>query len=203
MHYYKSNNIKKLLSKIKSMKIVSFERKIKKIFETKRMFYIFLSAIISKSLSFTWILWDAILSIKLYKHQKIFPDHFLRFLRLGIGVGWLLGFVSSITAGIFLICDGAFSIYRYRSLRVTKSAIEDIPRLIRISTGLLMFPLGIWIKQGFKFCLSFSLRWFYYSRFYCREWQLCRIFSQFIRLWIYWVRGVLLSWWRVSTKVDR
>jgi len=124
------------------MKIPSLRQRIKKLFEAKRVLSISLSALISRSLSFTWIIWDAILSIRLYKHQKIFPDHLLRFFRLGVGIGWFLGLVSPITAGIVLIADGVYSILRYRALNVTKNAIEDLPRLVRISTGLLLFPIA-------------------------------------------------------------
>jgi len=124
------------------MIVPSLSRKFKKIFEAKKMFFIALSAFASKSLSFTWIIWDAILSIRMYKHQKVFPDQLLRFLRLGLGIGWLLGWVSPITVGVALVFDGVFSILRYRMLNVTQSSIEDLPRLIRISAGLLMFPIA-------------------------------------------------------------
>lgn len=123
------------------MRIPSLRERIKKLFEAKRVLTITLSALVSRSVYFTWILWDAILSIKLYKHQKMFPDQLLRFFRLGIGIGWFFGLVSPVTAGIVLIADGVFSILRYRALNVTKNAIEDLPRLVRISTGLMMFPL--------------------------------------------------------------
>jgi hypothetical protein len=124
------------------MKIEFLKHRIKDIFSKRRVLAISLSAIVTKSLPFVWIIWDAILSHKLYKHQKFFPDHMLRFLRLGVGIGWFVGLINPLTAGLILIGDGIYSIVRYRALKVTKSFIEDVPRLIRIGTGLLMFPIS-------------------------------------------------------------
>jgi hypothetical protein len=90
-----------------------------------------------------WIVWDAILSHKLYKGQKFYPDQLLRFVRLGVGIGWFVGLVNPMTAGLILIADGVYSILRYRLLKVTTHTFEDVPRLIRIGTGLLMFPIFI------------------------------------------------------------
>jgi energy-coupling factor transporter transmembrane protein EcfT len=121
----------------------SIKYRIKNIFSKKRIFAISLSAAITKSLPFVWIIWDAILSHKIYKEQKIYPDHLLRFVRFGVGIGWFLGFINPLTAALFLIGDGIYSIFRYRILKVTKNFIEDVPRIIRISVGLLLFPISI------------------------------------------------------------
>jgi hypothetical protein len=121
----------------------ALKHRIKDMFSKRKVLAISLSAIVTKSLPFVWIVWDAILSNRLYKNQKVYPDQMLRFLRLGVGIGWFVGLVNPITAGLILIGDGAYSILRYRMLDVTKNNIEDIPRLIRIGTGLLMFPIFI------------------------------------------------------------
>lgn len=129
------------LSKVKLMK--SLKHRIKSIFSKRGVLAISLSALVTKSLPLVWIIWDAILSHKLYKNQKIYPDQLLRFLRLGVGIGWFIGLINPVTAGLILIADGVYSILRYRFLRVTKSFIEDVPRMIRIGTGLLLFPVFI------------------------------------------------------------
>jgi len=110
-------------------------------FDRRKVFAISLFTTLSHSLAFTWIFWDALLSRTLYKHQKFFPDHALRFLRLGVGITWFVGLINPITAGVYLIGDGIYSIFRYRSLNITKNPIEDLPRLARIGCGLLMFPI--------------------------------------------------------------
>ena len=125
------------------MKVAKLKNRIKNIFHTRNIFAISLFAVLSRSLSFTWIFWDGYLSHKLYKHQKAFPDQILRFARLGIGISWFMGWINPTTAGVFLICDGAISILRYRSLNMTKSFIEDVPRLIRIGLGIMLLPLVI------------------------------------------------------------
>lgn len=117
--------------------------KIKNIFNKKRIFAISLSTVITRSLPFVWIIWDAIISHKLYKNQKFYPDHLLRFVRLGVGIGWFFGLINPLTAALILICDGIYSIFRYRILKVTKNFIEDVPRLIRIGVGLLIFPVFV------------------------------------------------------------
>jgi predicted helicase len=123
------------------MKIPKLKYRIQNIFGRRNVLAISLFTALSRSFAFTWIFWDALLSNRLYKYQKIFPDHALRFLRLGVGLTWFAGIISPITAGIYLIGDGIYSIARYRILKVTKSPIEDLPRLARIGCGLLMFPL--------------------------------------------------------------
>jgi hypothetical protein len=127
--------------KIYLMEIKSLKHRIKHIFNKRRILTISLSAVVTRSLPTVWIIWDAILSHKLYNHQKFYPDHVLRFLRLGVGISWFAGLISPLTAGLILIGDGVYSIIRYRMLKVTKNFIEDVPRLIRIGTGLLMFPI--------------------------------------------------------------
>jgi len=116
------------------------KERIKTLFTRTNMLAISVFAILSKSLSFTWIFWDAILSHKLYKHQDIFPDQLLRFVRLGVGIGWFVGFISPLTAAIILAADGIISIVRYRQLKITKNFIEDIPRIARIAVALLLIP---------------------------------------------------------------
>lgn len=125
------------------MKIKSLKDRIKDIFSNRRILAISLSAVVTKSLPTVWIIWDAILSHKLYQHQNFYPDQALRFLRLGVGISWFVGLINPVTAGLILIGDGIYSIARYRALRVTKSFVEDVPRLVRIGTGLLMFPIFI------------------------------------------------------------
>lgn len=115
----------------------------KKVFNKKRIFLISLSTIVTRSFPSVWIIWDAILSNKLYKQQKFYPDQMLRFLRLGVGISWFVGLINPLTAGLILIGDGIFSIAKYRLQKVTKNFIEDVPRLIRIGTGLLLFPIFI------------------------------------------------------------
>ena len=133
------------------MKMPELKYRIQNIFGKRNVFLISLFTAISGSLAFTWIFWDALLSHKLYKYQKMFPDHALRFLRLGVGVTWFAGLINPITAGIYLIGDGIYSIFRYRMLKITKNPIEDLPRIARIGCGLLMFPL-------FTSALPFLLR---------------------------------------------
>jgi len=128
-------------SKFKLMKIPRVQKLLKKAFNGEKLFAISLFAILSRSLSFTWIFWDALLSNVLYKKQKFYPDHLLRFMRLGIGISWFIGFVTPFTAGVFLIGDGLYSIIRYRSLKITKNFIEDVPRLARIGIGLVLLPV--------------------------------------------------------------
>lgn len=123
------------------MKVSSLKNRIKHIFDRGNVFGISLFTLLSHSLAFTWIFWDAFLSNRLYKHQQIFPDQILRFLRIGVGLTWFAGMLSPITAGLFLIADGIYSISRYRILKITKNPIEDLPRLGRIGVGLLMFPV--------------------------------------------------------------
>jgi len=123
------------------MKVPNLKYRIKSIFGRRNVFVISLFTILSRSLAFTWIFWDALLSRTLYKHQKMMPDHALRFIRLGVGITWFAGLISPITAGVFLIGDGMYSIFRYRSLNITKNPMEDLPRLARIGVGLLMFPI--------------------------------------------------------------
>jgi len=112
-------------------------------FSKRKVLAISVSAIVTKSLPFVWIVWDAILSNRLYKNQKFYPDQMLRFLRLGVGIGWFVGLINPMAAGLILIGDGAYSILRYRFLNVTKHTIEDVPRLVRIGTGLMLFPIFI------------------------------------------------------------
>jgi len=123
------------------MKVPNLKYRIKNIFGRGNVLAISLFTILSHSLAFTWIFWDALLSNRLYKHQNMFPDHALRFLRLGVGMTWFVGILNPIAAGIFFIGDGIYSIFRYRTLKITKNPIEDLPRLGRIGVGLLMFPL--------------------------------------------------------------
>jgi hypothetical protein len=123
------------------MKMPDLKSRVKAMFDRRNVFAISVFTILSHSLAFTWIFWDALLSRTLYKHQKMLPDHALRFIRLGVGITWFAGMISPITAGIYLIGDGMYSIFRYRSLNVTKSPVEDLPRLARIGVGLLMFPV--------------------------------------------------------------
>jgi hypothetical protein len=123
------------------MKMPKLKYRIQNIFGRANVFAISLFTVLSHSLAFTWIFWDAFLSNRLYKYQKMFPDHALRILRLGVGVSWFIGLINPITAGIYLIGDGIYSIFRYRIMKVTKNPIEDLPRLARIGCGLLMFPL--------------------------------------------------------------
>ena len=132
------------------MQMPKLKYRIQNIFGRANVFAISLFTVLSHSLAFTWIFWDALLSRTLYKHQKIFPDHALRFLRLGVGLTWFLGLINPITAGVYLIGDGIYSIFRYRLLKVTRSPIEDLPRLARIGVGLLMFPV---IAQTLPFLL--------------------------------------------------
>jgi hypothetical protein len=123
------------------MKVPNLKYRIQNIFDRRKVFLISVFTILSRSLAFTWIFWDALLSNRLYKHQKMFPDQALRFVRLGVGITWIAGLISPITAGVFLIGDGIYSIFRYRTLKVTKNPVEDLPRLARIGVGLLMFPV--------------------------------------------------------------
>ena len=118
-------------------------KKFKKLFSKKNVLAISLSTILTRSIPFSWVFWDAILSHKLYQKQKLYPDQMLRFLRLGVGISWFVGLINPLTAALLLIGDGIFSIVRYRTLKTTKSFIEDVPRLIRIGAGLLMFPIFI------------------------------------------------------------
>ena len=132
----------RVLEKIKlvKVKVPKLSTRVKKIFTRPNVFAISLFALLSRSLSFTWIFWDAILSHKLYKHQQPFPDQMLRFVRLGVGVGWFIGFISPLTAAIILAADGIYSIARYRHLHITKHFIEDVPRITRIAVALLLIP---------------------------------------------------------------
>lgn len=123
------------------MKVPNLKYRIQNIFDRRKVFLISVFTILSRSLAFTWIFWDALLSNRLYKHQNMFPDHALRFVRLGVGITWFAGIISPITAGVFLIGDGIYSIFRYRTLKITKNPVEDLPRLARIGVGLLMFPI--------------------------------------------------------------
>jgi len=117
--------------------------RIKKLFNKKNVLAISLSTIFTRSIPFSWVFWDAILSHKLYQKQKFYPDQMIRFLRLGVGISWFVGMINPLTAALILMGDGIFSIVRYRTLKTTKSFIEDVPRLIRISAGLMMFPIFI------------------------------------------------------------
>jgi len=123
------------------MKVPSLKYRIQHIFDRRKVFAISLFTVLSRSCAFTWIFWDALLSRTLYKHQKIVPDQALRFLRLGVGMTWFAGILNPITAGVYLIGDGIYSIFRYRNLNITKNPVEDLPRLARIGVGLLMFPI--------------------------------------------------------------
>jgi len=120
--------------------IPRLEERIRTLFTRPNMLAISVFAILSKSLSFTWIFWDALLSHKLYKHQQAFPDQMLRFMRLGVGVSWFVGWINPLTAAIILAADGVYSIARYRQLKITKNFIEDVPRITRIGVALLMIP---------------------------------------------------------------
>src|SRR3989344_4583919 len=102
------------------MKIPGVNKLFKKAFNRERIFAISLFALLSRSLSFTWIFWDGLLSHVLYKGQKRFPDQALRFMRVGVGISWFIGLVTPVTAGLFLIGDGIYSIIRYRRLNITK-----------------------------------------------------------------------------------
>ncbi|MHA1742737.1 MAG: hypothetical protein ACTSV6_00635 [Candidatus Heimdallarchaeota archaeon] len=123
-------------------KIKSLRHAMRHAFDKKGILGISLTAFATKSLPFVWIVWDAILSNKLYKHQKFYPDQLLRFLRFGVGVGWFFGFLNPVTAGLLLVGDGIFSILRYRALNTTKDIYEDVPRLIRVGIGIMMFPVS-------------------------------------------------------------
>jgi len=120
--------------------VPALKERINNLFTSSNALAISVFAILSRSLSFTWIFWDAILSHKLYKHQEVFPDQFLRFVRLGVGIGWFIGLISPLTAAVILAADGIISIVRYRQLKVTKSFIEDVPRIARIAVALLLVP---------------------------------------------------------------
>lgn len=123
-----------------NLRIPHLKERINNLFTAPNAFAISVFAILSRSLSFTWIFWDAILSHKLYKHQEAFPDQLLRFLRLGVGISWFVGLINPMTAGIILAADGVYSIARYRQLKVTKSFMEDVPRIARIGVALLLIP---------------------------------------------------------------
>ena len=133
------------------MKVPDVKYRIQHIFDKRKVFAISLFTVLSHSLAFAWIFWDALLSNRLYKEQKMFPDQALRFLRVGVGITWFIGVISPITAGLYLVGDGIYSIFRYRVTKVTKTPIEDLPRLARIGVGLLMFPV-------FAQALPFMLR---------------------------------------------
>jgi len=122
------------------VKIPKLGTRIRGMFTRPNVFAISLFALLSRSLSFTWIFWDALLSHKLYKHQQVFPDQALRFVRLGVGIGWFVGLINPLTAGIILAADGIYSIAHYRHMRITKNFIEDVPRIARICVGLLLVP---------------------------------------------------------------
>jgi len=133
---------KKSVKAVKSVisRVPKLKERIKAVFTRPNVLAISLFAMVSKSLSFTWIFWDGLLSHKLYKHQSIWPDQFLRFFRIGVGISWFVGLVSPLTAAIMLLADGIYSIFRYRQLKITKHFIEDVPRLARMGVALLLIP---------------------------------------------------------------
>ncbi len=92
-------------------------------------------ALIFKSIPFIWIVWDSLLSIRVYKRQHM-KEHLLRVFRLIVGLSWFAGIINPLTAGAFFVTDGLFSIFRYRFKNVTNHFIEDVPRFIRILVGL-------------------------------------------------------------------
>jgi len=127
--------VKNVISRVPKLK-----ERIQTLFTRPNVVAISLFAIASRSLSFTWIFWDGLLSHKLYKHQNVWPDQFLRFFRVGVGISWFFGLVNPITAGIMLAADGIYSIVRYRQLKITQHFIEDVPRLARIGLALVLIP---------------------------------------------------------------
>lgn len=114
------------------------KKKLKAIFSFNRLLQISFIGLISKSIPFTWIFWDSLLSLSLYKKQKFFPDQALRITRFFSAFLWLGKLISSVIFGFYLLFDGFFSIFRYRKLKITKSIFEDLPRVGRIIIGVLL-----------------------------------------------------------------
>jgi len=92
----------------------------------------------TKSFPITWLVWDSLLSIKLYFHQKLFPDQAIRLGRLGMAVGVLVNIINPIVGGAYFIGDGLYSIFRYRFRGETVEDVEDFSRLGRIGIGSLL-----------------------------------------------------------------
>ena len=112
----------------------NYDKRAKKVFDKRALVGVLSLAVLTKSIPLLWIVGDAILSWKLYKKQNQ-QEHALRWARLGVGLTWFTGVLNPTVAGFLLVVDGVYSIFRYRRYNVTKSFVEDVPRLARIGVG--------------------------------------------------------------------
>jgi len=120
------------------MKIPNLWERVKGLAKVEHGLGIIGTLIVTQSFALTWIIWDSLLSIRLYIHQKLFPDQTIRLGRLAMSIGILVRFINPIVGGLFFIGDGAYSIYRYRIKKVTVNDIEDMSRFARIGLGSLL-----------------------------------------------------------------
>lgn len=68
-----------------------------------------------------------------------FPDHMMRFMKVFVGLAFLVRLISGAFVGLFLAMDGFYSIYRHRfELAVTKNWKEDLPRMARCLLGIVL-----------------------------------------------------------------
>lgn len=127
------------MATIKSLK-KNLDKRAKRLFTGRRMLEIAAFVVLTKSMILTWVVWDSILSVRLYQQQNI-KEHLLRVARFAVGISWFAGFLNPLYAGIMLMADGAYSIFRYRRMGVTKHFIEDVPRIVRIVFGMSLTSL--------------------------------------------------------------
>ena len=125
-----------LTKKFKKFK-ANYDKRSTKVFDKKTGVAVLSLVVLAKSLPFAWIVSDAILSWKLYKKQSQ-QEHALRWARLGVGITWFTGVLNPTVAGFLLVVDGIYSIFRYRRYKITKSFVEDVPRLARIGVGFII-----------------------------------------------------------------
>lgn len=125
-----------LTRKIRKFK-ANYDKRAEKVFDRKSLVGVMSLAVLTKSIPLLWIVGDAILSWKLYRRQN-HQEHALRWARLGVGITWFTGVLNPTVAGFLLIVDGAYSIFRYRRYNITKSFVEDVPRLARIGVGFMI-----------------------------------------------------------------
>ncbi|MBS3052531.1 MAG: hypothetical protein J4428_04135 [Candidatus Aenigmarchaeota archaeon] len=82
--------------------------------------------------SWASVFWDSYIADE-------FPDHMMRFMKLFIGLAFVIKLISGAFVGLFLAIDGLYSIYRHRfELTVTKSWKEDVPRIARCLLGIVL-----------------------------------------------------------------
>ncbi len=88
--------------------------------------------VLKSPVSWASVFWDGYVADE-------FPDHVMRFMKVFVGLAFIIRLVSGAFVGLFLAIDGLYSIYRHRfELAVTQNWREDVPRIARCLLGIVL-----------------------------------------------------------------